>query len=80
MQSNIPPNTVHAPTHRDIVPYGGKGVAWDLREMGSDQGKGAREDQAPQTRKEISSKEGGNMEQEEEGKKSQAGPKRTQRA
>ncbi len=31
------------------------GVAWDLREMGSAQGKGAREGQAPQTGREISS-------------------------
>ncbi len=31
------------------------GVAWDLREMGLAQGKGAREGQAPQTRREISS-------------------------
>jgi hypothetical protein len=32
-----------------------RGVAWDLREMGSAQGKGVREGQAPQTRREISS-------------------------
>ncbi len=31
------------------------GIAWDLREMGSAQGKGVREGQAPQTRSEISS-------------------------
>ncbi len=31
------------------------GVAWDLREMGSAQGKGVREGQAPQARREISS-------------------------
>ncbi len=37
------------------VPYKGKGVAWDLREMGSAQGKGAREGRAPQTGSEISS-------------------------
>jgi hypothetical protein len=30
-------------------------VAWDLREMGSAQGKGVREGQAPQARREISS-------------------------
>jgi hypothetical protein len=30
-------------------------VAWDLREMGSAQGKGEREGQAPQTRREINS-------------------------
>ncbi len=32
------------------------GIAWNLREMGSAQGKGVREGQAPQTRREISSK------------------------
>jgi hypothetical protein len=31
------------------------GIAWDLREMGSAQGKGVREGQAPQTKREISS-------------------------
>ncbi len=31
------------------------GVAWDLREMGSAQGKGVREGQAPQAGREISS-------------------------
>jgi hypothetical protein len=31
------------------------GVAWDLREMGLAQGKGVRDGQAPQTRREISS-------------------------
>jgi hypothetical protein len=30
-------------------------MAWDLREMGSAQGKGVREGQAPQTGREISS-------------------------
>jgi hypothetical protein len=48
---------------------------WTLREIGSAQGKGVRDEQAPQTRREISSqlparKEA--KEQEEEGKKSQA--------
>jgi hypothetical protein len=32
-----------------------EGVAWDLREMGSDQGKGARGGQALKTRSKISS-------------------------
>jgi hypothetical protein len=54
----------------------GWGVAWDLREMGSTQGKGVREGQAPQTKEQdkqsTACKEGGNMEQEEEGMKSQA--------
>jgi hypothetical protein len=44
--------------------------------MESAQGKGVREGQAPQTSREINSQppsnEGGNMEQEEEGKKTQA--------
>jgi hypothetical protein len=31
------------------------GIVWDLREMGSAKGKGVREGQAPQTRREISS-------------------------
>ncbi len=37
------------------VPYKGVGVAWDLREMGSSQGKGVREGQGPQTRSKIGS-------------------------
>ncbi len=37
------------------MPYKGLGVAWDLREMGSAQEKGAREGQASLTRSEISS-------------------------
>jgi hypothetical protein len=40
---------------RGVCPTQAKGVAWDLREMGSAQGKGGREGQAPQTRSEISS-------------------------
>jgi hypothetical protein len=38
-----------------MCPTRGKGIAWDLREMGSAQGKGAREGRAPQTENEISS-------------------------
>ncbi len=38
-----------------VCPTGEKGFAWDLREMGSAQGKGAKEGRAPQTRSEISS-------------------------
>ncbi len=51
----------------------GAGVAWDLREMGSAWGRGVRNCPAPQeSREDKLSKEGGNMEKEEEGKASQA--------
>jgi hypothetical protein len=59
--------------HIVIVPEMGAGVAWDLREMGSAWGRGVRNCPAPQeSREDKLSKEGGNMEKEEEGKASQA--------
>ncbi len=51
------------------------GVAWDLREMGSDQGKGEGGPGPPNKEGDKQStprEEGGNMEQEEEGRTSQA--------
>ncbi len=40
---------------KDLYPTQERGVALDLREMGPAQGKGMREGQAPQARREISS-------------------------
>ncbi len=53
-----------------------RGIAWDLREMGSAQGRGVREGQAPprsgEDKQSTPSKEGDNMEKEEEGRTGRA--------
>ncbi len=56
------------------------GIAWDLREMGSALGRGARVGPAPRMQEDKQStlsEEGGNMEKEEEGRRSWAGCRRT---
>ncbi len=52
-----------------------RGIAWDLREMGSAWGRGVREGQAPKSREDkqsTPSKEGDNMRKREEGRTSRA--------
>ncbi len=55
MQSNTPPNTVHAPTHRDIVPYGGVRCCLGPEGNGVRPGEGGEGGPGPQTRSVISS-------------------------
>jgi hypothetical protein len=83
-KKNIPANFFNF----RIVPYGGVGAAWDLQEWGQPRGRGrgrgAREGgegggeggpgppDKERDKQSNPSKEGGNMEQEKGGKKSQA--------
>jgi hypothetical protein len=63
-------------TQITAVPYKGVGRCLRPEGMGSAQGKGAKEGRGPpdkeRDKQSTPSKEGGNLEQEEEGKKSQA--------